>query len=1114
MYLSKYYTCEEIDQRLLQGYYDDFVKAGFGGTIQEFWAFVLSISNKVDKKDGYGLSKNDFTDELLEKLNGIEEHANYITKVSQLENDMAYQTEDQVRQAISNLVDGADDALDTLKELAEALGNDPNFATTITNKLTELRTELQEEIDRAIKAETDLANQIAQLNSDLVAKFKEFLAKLEEALQALGARIDNLTTKVDEDIANLAAYKTEMATTVANARAEAKAYTDAETNRAKEAEQALAQADHDLLVKHTQDISSLNASLQAETAAREKADQNITNSLVEEQQARIQEDANIRSEFAAADQEIKDNYVPWDNIPTTELPNRRAITLKNLGDIILAKGTDGRTYSMVQLNRWGVADFGNSSYPFNINTPAGVRPTVQEAGQTGEEAHHLAYLEDVQKWFGKIDIPAQYQDASVVQLIPALEQSYVDDLGNPDTINGEPFNATSNTYKIGDPYLSIAYFDEAFVMHYHLYSANNSYNIGAVFYAMMDYAKKNQEDHDAIRQEIKDSQTSTDNIKDELLAAIQEEANAREEADQTLDDKKVDKKEGYDLSKNDFTDELLEKLNGIEEGANKITALSQLLNDMDFQNSTQVNEAIEKVIGSAPEVLDTLEEIAKALGDDPNFAATITKKLAAITEDLNEEVDRATAAEQALQTNIDNLGTQTDTKLLQLSNQFQQKLDTEATTRQEADQALQKGLTNEATERQASVNQLTQALTQEYSDRQSADQNLQSQITELAKTLSSQGTSLIEYVNGIRDTLQKGITDNTSLINQNAANIQRNLELIQGLQKNYDTLNTTITDLTKVVEKEIQDRKDADQVLQDQVDQFEADLAQETAQREAQDNILQSNIDKEIQDRKDAIAALEKAQGQALAQEIQDRKDADKAIQDQIDTFPDNIRVNEQPQTDASVFKIVHTYKYKDAQKKYTGENQNVITIPAATSTEAGVMTAEDKNKLEKVVVDLETETNNRVAQDNILQGNIDTLSKKHQDDVDALKQLIKDEDSDDVEWQDVADQNLPNRKAIILPTMGDIILVTGPDGTTYSAVQLNRWGVMDFGNSTFPINLNTPAGVRPTVQEAGQTGEQANKIAYVSDVEQLQNTVQSQEQRIQQLENLVAELYAALTLK
>ena len=52
MYVSKYYTNEEIDQRLLQGYFDDFVKAGFAGTINEFWAFVLSIANKVDKREG------------------------------------------------------------------------------------------------------------------------------------------------------------------------------------------------------------------------------------------------------------------------------------------------------------------------------------------------------------------------------------------------------------------------------------------------------------------------------------------------------------------------------------------------------------------------------------------------------------------------------------------------------------------------------------------------------------------------------------------------------------------------------------------------------------------------------------------------------------------------------------------------------------------------------------------------------------------------------------------------------------------------------------------------------------------------------------------------------
>ncbi|WP_217362243.1 hypothetical protein [Cohnella herbarum] len=41
--------------------------------------------------------------------------------------------ESAIATAITNLVDGSPVALDTLKKLATALGNDPNFATTITN---------------------------------------------------------------------------------------------------------------------------------------------------------------------------------------------------------------------------------------------------------------------------------------------------------------------------------------------------------------------------------------------------------------------------------------------------------------------------------------------------------------------------------------------------------------------------------------------------------------------------------------------------------------------------------------------------------------------------------------------------------------------------------------------------------------------------------------------------------------------------------------------------------------------------------------------------------------------------------------------------------------------
>lgn len=46
-----------------------------------------------------------------------------------------YATESYVDSKVAGLVDSAPETLDTLNELAAALGDDPNFATTITNQL-------------------------------------------------------------------------------------------------------------------------------------------------------------------------------------------------------------------------------------------------------------------------------------------------------------------------------------------------------------------------------------------------------------------------------------------------------------------------------------------------------------------------------------------------------------------------------------------------------------------------------------------------------------------------------------------------------------------------------------------------------------------------------------------------------------------------------------------------------------------------------------------------------------------------------------------------------------------------------------------------------------------
>lgn len=103
----------------------------------------------------------------------------------------------------------------------------------------------------------------------------------------------------------------------------------------------------------------------------------------------------VNENLASSIDAINKKAVKYEDVADSNLPERKAIVLKN-GDVILGGNLEGGTSSLVQLNRWGVADFGSSNVPFNINTPKDVRPTVQEAGQSGEEAHKIAYLSDVE----------------------------------------------------------------------------------------------------------------------------------------------------------------------------------------------------------------------------------------------------------------------------------------------------------------------------------------------------------------------------------------------------------------------------------------------------------------------------------------------------------------------------------------------------------------------------------------------------------------------------------------------------------------------------------------------------------------------------------------------
>lgn len=811
MYISKYYTVEEIDERLKQGYLDDATEQGFVGTMKEFWALFLSIANKVDKKEGYGLSQEDFTTELKDKLNSLS--GEIPTKVSQLENDLKFQTKEEVEKYISDLIDGADGALDTLKELADALNNDPNFATNLTNKLIEIRDALTAEVNRAKAAEAALQEGLNEVDTKIEKALQGLTDTIDKTIKDIKDSVKALEQKVDKNTEAISNVKVEVAGQLADFKVEVHKEIDLEKERAITAENVLQREIDSLKNGSSNDKAELEQKIQQEATERARADEALQQNIDNEAKARELSEEEIKKAHQKDIERIDGEKVKWDKFPTSELPNRKGIVLEN-GDLILGKDLNGDTLPLVQLNHLGIIDAGSPKAPYNINTPQGERPTIQEAGQTGEQAYHMAYQEDLA------------------------------------------------------------------------------------------------------------------HISEEIDEKVKAEADARIAADELL----VKKEEGKELSSNDFTDELKAKLEGIEEFANRITNVSQLVNDSKFQTEEEVKAAIESIIGSAPDVLDTLKEIADALGNDPNFATTITKKLAALAEQINQEIEDRTEAVSQVQGDL-------DTKYQELSSKI----------------TLQ-----------------GENLNKEISDRKEADAAMKSEITNLGTSLTALGTELRQIINQNYQTLQQQIRAQDALIQENTQAIQTNLSLIQSLQTKVDTNVSDVDKLKKGLETEVADRKAADTALQEKINTNADGLAKEISDRKAADQVLQQNIDAESQARTQADSQIRTDLSKKIEDEATARTQADTQLSQRIDQeVIDRKAEDEKLSQRITEESQGHTEAIEGLQAKVTKNTQDI-------TAEVNRATAKEN----EIAQNLATETQNRSDADTAMQASI----KKVDDDLQGFK--------------------------------------------------------------------------------------------------------------------------------
>lgn len=302
-----------------------------------------------------------------------------------------------INSAVNNLVNGAPEALDTLKEIADALKNDDTVIDTLLG-----------EIDKKIDDE--------QLKTYVTEQLNDYLSE-EAAKNKYQPKGEYLTEQ------NLSEYaKSADVTEKINAAVEDK-------------------------VSKTDLNNALN---ERDYASNEDVDNKIA-----EVSEGLQETINNKIDnLVSADEEIKSELnkkVEWADIATESNPNRKSIVFNN-HDTLLGKTTDGSTANIAMISKWNVVDLGTTKLPINLNTPKNVRPTVQEAGQSGEDANKIAYVSDIDAVSDKI---SELENT----LSETASQNSVDELTNQVALKANSANVYTKIEIDGKDYASKAEVD-------------------------------------------------------------------------------------------------------------------------------------------------------------------------------------------------------------------------------------------------------------------------------------------------------------------------------------------------------------------------------------------------------------------------------------------------------------------------------------------------------------------------------------------------------------------------------------------------------------------------------------------------------------------------------
>lgn len=411
------------------------------------------------------------------------------------------------------------------------------------------------------------------------------------------------------------------------------------------------------------------------------------------------------------------------------------------------------------------------------------------------------------------------------------------------------------------------------------------------------------------------------------------------------------------------------------------TKVSEFENDANYQSASQVDARIQEVVAAAPEALDTLKELADALGNDPDFAGTVTTELAKKANSIDvytkEEADAKFITEHQ---SLEGLATETwvESKGYLTEHQDISGL----ATKEEVTESSNEVLTNilgriwTNTDKEESGN---------------FDTSYKHADGSYARIWNETDGGGSQYYNSNKDTLSfVGVNDGNDGIHVQIYSKKKSTNVGARLNATPDGIFYGVGNSASIApENELVVKKDITEV--------NTNLEAEIEARSTADTQLQNDLQVEATTAREA----EKANADAIVAEVSRATEKEAEIEANL----------------ASAVKFTTS--------TYEGRDKKVITL--------------DNDEL------------------------INARSNS---------------------------EDLENKVNV--------------GGKSISLIQLNRWNVVDVGSPYTLTNINTPKGQRPTVQEAGQSGPEANQIAYVSDVAGLSNTLEALNATVQILQSKV----------